>query len=253
MDTTPIQPNDSEVSNCVPPKTFKRNEFGLICDGIQYVYNEDGSINWRKMIKPEYLVPNKQVFEKRGKSVPENIQGLDDRELLILLGGIKDLAQVRGYSCVNQVVTSTPDRVSAVCSITYIPNYETEGRTVIFSDGADATPENTSPMGRQYLTPIAINRAFVRAVRNFLKINIVSQEEVGPLAYSETDNASTSLLKNVMKEFGVTFEVIKNALIKDGVEKAADFTSPDEIPRFKQFELIERIKRKAAEKASSAQ
>ena len=42
-----------------PPKVIKRNEYGLM-EGLDYVYQENGLVNWRKMIKPEYLVPNRQ-------------------------------------------------------------------------------------------------------------------------------------------------------------------------------------------------
>src|ERR1017187_4253624 len=60
------------AETCIPPKKFERNEYGLICDGsVSYVYNEDGTINWRKMIRPQFLVPNKQFFEKKGLPVPE--------------------------------------------------------------------------------------------------------------------------------------------------------------------------------------
>ena len=48
-----------------PPKLFTRNELGLLEDpSIPYEFNEDGSVNWRKMIKPEYLVSNKQSTDE---------------------------------------------------------------------------------------------------------------------------------------------------------------------------------------------
>src|SRR5438045_1007883 len=87
-------------TSAIPPKTFKRNEFGLIVDdSINYIYNDDGTINWRKMIPVEFLVPNKQAF--KNKPVPETIDGLSDAELLMKLGGTKLLAQLRGLSSVN--------------------------------------------------------------------------------------------------------------------------------------------------------
>ena len=44
-----------------PPKLFTRNCYGLLeNDNINYVFNEDGSINWRAMVKSQYLVPNRQ-------------------------------------------------------------------------------------------------------------------------------------------------------------------------------------------------
>jgi hypothetical protein len=41
-----------------------RNAWGLI-QGIDYKTNEDGSINWRAMVKPEHLFPNRGWFESR--------------------------------------------------------------------------------------------------------------------------------------------------------------------------------------------
>ena len=65
-------------------KIFKRNEFGLI-EGIEYQFNEDGSVNWRAMIKPEHLYPNKDWFETRKLPMPDYIERLADHHLLIKL------------------------------------------------------------------------------------------------------------------------------------------------------------------------
>jgi hypothetical protein len=237
------------MSKNTPPKIFKRNEFGLIEDEtINYTFNEDGTINWRKMIKSEFLVPNKQWFERKGKSVPPSIEGLEDNQLLILLGGIKELAQTRGFNSVNyEMQTPASDYIAAVCSINWIPNYETEGRAITFSAIGDASPFNTNSFGKNYLGSMAENRAFVRAVRNFLKINIVSQEELGSNggATEQEGDASSNLLKEIMTAYGVSFDKIKETLMKDKFEGAELLTRIDDIPKFKQFELIERIKKAA--------
>jgi hypothetical protein len=246
----------SEISPrppCIPPQLFKRNEFGLICDNsINYVYNEDGTINWRKMVKPEFLVPHKQVFEKIGKPVPESIEGLTDKELLILLGGIKELAATRGFSsCTYEVTAPTNEYVIAVCRIEWIPNFETNGRAVISSGIGDASPFNTANFGRYYLGPFAENRAFVRCVRQFLRINIVSQEEIAEMAEAAAEDMATSLLKETANKYELSFDKIKAKLIEEGVEGATNFQDYKDIPRYKQFELIERIKRKAAARTAT--
>ena len=69
-------------------KKIKRDENGLI-SGVKYVYTEDGLIDWRKMIKSEYLVINKDSV--KGET---DITKLKDWQLIILLGGIKELAQI---------------------------------------------------------------------------------------------------------------------------------------------------------------
>ena len=40
-------------------KTPKRDTKGLL-DSVDYVFNEDGAIDWRAMIKDQYLVPNRE-------------------------------------------------------------------------------------------------------------------------------------------------------------------------------------------------
>jgi len=240
-----------------PPKLIVRNEHGLIVsDTIKYIYTPEGSIDWGKLINPKFLVPNKQNFERNNKPVPKSIEGLEDKDLLILLGGIKELAQIRGYSSVNHTVSSPAiDYVASVCSICWIPNFETEGISVTFSAIGDASPFNTSSFGKNFLGPIAENRAFVRAVRNFLKINIVSQEEIpntGVSSEAESIDVSGDLLTSVMLANGVTFEKLKAKLVEEKFDGADSLTSVYQIPKFKQFELIERIKKKASEKKNKS-
>ena len=58
----------SENNSFIPKISFKRNEFGLIDNGsVIYHSTPEGFIDWRKMINPKHLVPNKQNFEKFGK------------------------------------------------------------------------------------------------------------------------------------------------------------------------------------------
>jgi len=243
----------SDIPNATQtPKLITRNELGLLTsEKVTYHFNEDGSINWRKMINPKFLVPNKQAFERKKKEVPTSIDGLEDRELLILLHGLKELAQIRGFNSVNHTVSCpSVDCVISVCSISWIPNYETENRSVIFSGIGDATPFNTNGFGKNFLGPIAENRAFVRCVRNFLKINITGQDELGeqssPEEAKESQSDATvtpaSLLEEVMKQKGVTFDHIKAKLQKEGHKGAEDILKLEDISKVKIFELIERIK-----------
>ena len=228
-------------------KQIKRDDDGLI-KGLDYVFNEDGLIDWRKMVKKEFLVAN------RDRTNESDVTKLEDNKLLILLGGIKELAQIRGYTNVQySVQTPSSDYVVATCSITWIPNFETEGREVTFSAIGDASPDNTKSFARFFLGPIAENRAFVRCVRNFLKINIVGQDEIGEskLVASESNKKENltdpcSILEALMTKKGVSFEKIKEKLVKEEVKNAADFNYLNQIPRLKIFELIERLKKARA-------
>jgi hypothetical protein len=219
-------------------ENFKRDENGLLTKPIvPYEFNEDGSIDWRSMIRKEFLVPNKE------RTKETDVTKLEDKDLIILLGGIKELAQIRGYTDVNYSVnTPNQDYVAAVCSIKFIANYETGGREITFSAIGDASPFNTKDFAKNYLGPIAENRAFCRCVRNFLKINIVAQEELGK-SKDEEKNAfePSSLLGKVMKEKNISFDAVKKRLIKENYPNAAELTSIDEIPKIKIFELLDRI------------
>jgi len=238
--------NNSNSASQIPPNIITRNQYGLLENAnIHYVYNDDGTINWRKMVKQEYLVPNRQ------KTQETDVSKLEDRDLLILLGGIKELAQIRGYTSVEyKVVAATEGYFATSCRITWTPNYETGHREVIFEALADASSNNTKSFARFFLAAIAENRAFVRCVRNFLKINIVSQEELGDaklleeaVTANENPTSPQVLLEKVMKEKNISFESLKERLIKEDFQNAQSFNSLQEIPKSKIFELIERIKK----------
>jgi hypothetical protein len=237
---------DLNTPKVVPPNIITRNKYGLIDDiNLNYIFNDDGAINWRKMVKTEHLVPNRQ------KTQETDVSKLQDKDLLILLGGIKELAQIRGYTKVEyNVVSATESYFATSCRITWIPNYETDGREIVFEALADASCNNTKSFARFFLAAIAENRAFVRCVRNFLKINIVSQEELGDAklldeAVTIQDNPTSPhvLLEKVMKDRGVTFEALKNKLIKEKFDNAENLNNINDIAKVKIFELIDRIKK----------
>ena len=97
---------------------IKRDTSGLITQPkVNYVFNEEGGVDWRRMVKEKFLVPNRQ------KTQETDVSKLEDHQLIILLGGIKELAQIRGYTDVHYDVHSpSPDYVVATCSISWIPN-----------------------------------------------------------------------------------------------------------------------------------
>jgi hypothetical protein len=235
-------------------KKIERDENGLI-KGVNYVFDEFGFVNWRAMIPKQYLVANKTLFNKNGKKVPDDITSLDDKELLILLGGIRQLAAWRGFTEVNYQVTSPSiDQVITVCSVKFLPNYEAEGKEIIYSAVADANLSNTNGFGKYYLSAISENRSFVRAVRGFLRILIVGADEVNIAVPDGQSNSNTKMvttaLLEVMNSNNITFEIIKDKLIKekfvdDSGKSAENYTCINDIDTAKQFELISRIKSKA--------
>jgi hypothetical protein len=176
-----------KANNDIGPNKFERDEHGLL-KNIQYVFNEDGSINWRKMVEDEHLFPNAQYFNG---NPPSSIEGVPDNKLLIKLSGIKELARLRGFSNVSyEVVKCELDHVAVICSIIFIANYETSGEIVCFQDMANATLDNTHDFGQNFLETMACNRSFVRAVRNFLNIHIVGADEIGKNDKKNNSNSS---------------------------------------------------------------
>lgn len=259
------QSEDSEITDSVaqtnidlPPAEikFKRDINGLLIDK-PYEFTEDGLVNWRKMINSKYLVPNLSKFPQGTENKNLNVQELEDSQLLILLGGIKELANIRGYSKVKyKVFNCTQNHVAVSCKITWLPNFETNGEKVEFESLADAHLDNTRSFAKDFLMAIAENRAFVRSVRNFLRINIIGSDELGDVknqtvVHTESGTESqvsashpSNVLKEVMAKAGISFETIKETLLKQGVSEASTWNSISEIPNKTIFSLIQRIKKK---------
>jgi hypothetical protein len=161
-----------------PWEKYSRDKLGLLTS-VDYIFNEDGSVNWRAMIKPEFLYPNKDWFEVRKLEMPTSIEGLEDKQLLIMLGGIKELAKLRGFHSVEYDVRNVrDDYVVAKCIINWMGNYESSFEEVDYSEVANATAANTDDFCFKFLETIACNRAFVRCVRNYLNIHIVGADEM---------------------------------------------------------------------------
>ena len=111
--------------------------------------------------------------------------------------------------------------------------------------------------GCVFLAACAENRAFVRCVRNFLRINIVAQEELqggaskftpskgvsNPYEPTGGKNDPHSMLSKVMKEKGISFDILKQKLVDEKFTNADDLNEVEDISKSKVFELIERIKR----------
>jgi hypothetical protein len=232
---------------------FKRDVNGLL-ECVDYIFNPDNTINWRAMIKKEYLVPNRDSFKnQKDINIKEvDITTLPDNQLLILLAGIKELAQIRGYTNVNyDVIQAQPDYVAVKCTINWIPNYETSMDPVSFSALAEAHLDNTKDFAKNFLMAIAENRAFIRAVRSFLKINIVGNDEIGKTTHIDSDVESNisitqpiALLQKTMEEYNISFEQIKERAVQKKMENAESWQSVNDISPLSMFTIISGIKNK---------
>jgi hypothetical protein len=151
---------------------------------------------------------------------PDSIEGLEDNQLLIKLGGIKELAKLRGYhNLTYDIYESSDNRVVTQCMINWIDNYESNG-TQTFSSIANATVHNTNGFAAKFLECIAENRAFVRAVRNFLGIHIVGADEIdssknkSPIVAPPTSSGAKDISpQGILKEkAGTDFDSFKGCL-----------------------------------------
>ncbi|MEK6881943.1 MAG: hypothetical protein AABY22_20160, partial [Nanoarchaeota archaeon] len=206
--------------------------------------------------KPEYLYINPQYkdrIEKRlGKKLEEiKVEEVEDKELIILLAGIRQLLILRGFEYVKYNIHSANQGFSAVgCEIKFIENKELGLNEQIFGDNACAHFENTQSFAQKYLLEISTNRAFCRTVRGYLNLGIISREELQGNDYqnnnSEPQQNSINpieILTNLMKEKQKSFLDLKNKLIKEGNEQAKDYTEIKDIPLPLIFKMIEKLKK----------
>jgi len=237
--TIVIQDTDLKGKNNVPPIKRTRNEYGLL-DNIDYIFKEDGKIDWRKMIPSEFLVFNREkkseIESKYGKKLDElSVTEVEDKYLLILLFGIRYIASLRGFTSVKPRVDFCSDYKAVVTTtINWIGNNDTEMRQEIFGDVASTSPSNTNGFGQMFLESVATNRSFVRAVRNYLEINIVGQDEVKPnekengKSDTSTNSDPTSIhkiLKESAEALGITFEQFREVVkTKYASEVESDYT-----------------------------
>jgi hypothetical protein len=182
------------------------------------------------------------------------VEGLSDKQLLIMLGGIKELARLRGFESVSFRTDHISDNyVVANCEIAWSPNYESNNQGVVYQDVANATLQNTDAFCAKFLETIACNRAFVRCVRNYLNIHIVGADEIDKSKGANNSNTveydassdsamlpltpAGTLQKALSEELGVkTFEDFKALLRtfwkqeKYRNEEAANWESYGDIP-----------------------
>jgi hypothetical protein len=212
------------VKKAYGPELYRRNEHGLL-ENADYVFNDDGSVDWRAMIKSEFLYPNKGWFEARKQNTPESIEGLEDKQLLIMLGGIKELAKMRGYYKVAFKTENIAEGyVTAKCTIQWINNYESAVCGASYSDVANATLANTDAFCAKFLETIACNRAFVRCVRNYLNIHIVGADEIDRSGgFSSPSSTTEDAVESNIVPVTPTGILEKTAREKLGVSSFEDF------------------------------
>jgi hypothetical protein len=224
-------------------KIIERDENGLI-KGLTYQFTEEGYIDWRKMLPTQYLYT---------KGEEQDITKVDDSQLIVNLAGMRYLAKLRGMNSYRYEIHRATDTYAAVlCHIDWLKNYE---QNAVFSEAvASATLETTNELTSKYILETAQNRAFCRAVREYLNIKIVSQEELNSTP-KKTDDISVSpkdsndgidiykVLDDAMLSKNVGWVWLKSRLVDLKMENAENFQTIRDIPKSKVFTVIERLKK----------
>lgn len=249
------RPRKTEITDSpTSPATASRyrDERGLVKE-IEHKFTEDGLVNWLAMIPDKFIVAKEQFKDKP-------FEELLDNEKLILLGGFKHVAKIRGFTSVQyNTIAANESFVSLSCRIDWTPNFETEDTGITFESCADAHPGSTDQMFSNFLTTIAENRAFSRCVRNFLNINVLGKEEMQGMLSNveskETNQADKSavnvhkFLQDLMNQEGITFKKLKVTMAHHKMAEAETWESLDDISRAAAFECMDRIKNRGTQPA----
>lgn len=236
-------------------KEIKRNDKGLI-EGLSYKIDETGMIDWKSMIPSEFLYVNPDLkrreklekkYNKNYNDIDPILDNVEDSDLIMMLGATKYLLRIRGFSKVSvPPVVSNDNYASVHCTIDFIPNFESEGRPISYSENACAHPGNTNGFGQKYLLEMATNRALARCVRNFLNINIVSKEELGSNNIEEEENKIiTPNPYKILEDLMVSKKTSIEDLNKKFNSKDSDtkWSKVSDIPKLKMFQIIGEMKK----------
>lgn len=233
-------PTVTELVATIP--VFERDDKGMV-KGVSYFRRPDGRIQWEKHIKHEHIVFNSKLDAQLEKiygapardlnyaAIIASGKEVDPKHVLVLLMGLIELAEFRGYSSalprIAHVCSWPLEAAISVCehTIDWIPNEEDpDGKTS--SGCADATMDNTGGWG--YLTAMAENRSFCRAVRRGLRIPIMSFDEIAKKdtvipesapQVAAPKNIATATLEKHATAGGLTFEAIKTGALERYREK----------------------------------
>lgn len=251
-----------------------------------YPRKPDGTINWRALVQPQHVYVKKGDEAKVATALgitPQDIKEgkfdttrVEDKYLVIRKAGLIELARIRGYySAVPEVKYASRDYVVVQ---THIAWKGFDGQDAVVTGGVgEASADNTSSFMRVYLAAAAENRAFSRAVRQFLNIDIVSADELGgngvePEIDSGPSVASSltpqGVLQKTIEEAKTSFEKMKAASVgkfkhdqenfaKDPAYKVAFKTDPstwtkcEDISALDCMTLIELINKSKTDKAKA--
>lgn len=179
---------------------------------VNYKFDEHGLVDWKSMIPKEFVFFNFERIEKDGIVFPskedgspaENLSQVkdpenwlsDERYLILGLGAINKLATIRGLKSRRFTFLRVDSTyISCVCKVTFRGNYETNFEDLEYEEAANASVENVfGDDFSKFLEPMAVNRAWARAVKNALRIRMVSDAELKDAAKITVSNKKSNSL-----------------------------------------------------------
>ncbi len=211
-------------------------ETGLLVNHT-YHFKPDGTIDYLAEVDRKYMFVIREreadVVKAQGKPISEcDLSLVNEKWLRIRQSGWNQLANLRGYYSVDyHSLVSVENKAALVCLIEWIPNYETNGESFSCAGVASASLRSMDKNFVPYMETFAENRAFARAVKRALQINILSEDEIDAEAVSgvkgedDTVSDATSGVSSA-KEYAmlqdlctkrkhpITFEAVKASAIK---------------------------------------
>jgi hypothetical protein len=143
-----------------------------------------GMVDWKELVPKKYMDLSEEWCSANGitksemtrEEIEEKLDEVGDEAKVILLAGFKTVAKIRGLQSIKScIVRSDSDSAVAECKLTFT---DMDGELKVATGNANASKENTSFPFSMYLESMAENRAFIRAVRYGLNINIIGYEEL---------------------------------------------------------------------------
>lgn len=223
--------------------------------------DELGVADWKDIIPKKYYdlsgdwcaVNGIVKSELSREEIEEKLDEVGDEAKIITLAGFKYAAKVRGVKSITPRIIR--DGVEGYATVeTTLEFYPMDGEPEKAVGLANASDKNTSYPFSMYLEAMAENRAFIRAVRTGLRIDIVGYEEItGRMSGGSGADPSTGLgddggtlspqdsLKSIVNEKGKTLGDLVEYLNKHGVD-ISTYKDFDQIPGDICFEILGIIK-----------
>lgn len=200
------QIEEQSTDSCSSPFKFK-NEMGF------------RSVDWKALIPPQFIYIRNS--NKEDIVSDEEMESVDDQQKLVKLEGYRFLAEVRGFTKNKSKVLRLDDETCTIQNTIKWGGYSYGGlvfNKVETSATVSVCKRELGEMFKDHLVSIAENRAFCRNVRAFLRIPILSEDEVvvNAVEQAKPQNESSENVADPKKKMRLLMK-------EKGLENFADF------------------------------